>query len=116
MMFRRGSVMAVTVTAAIAMMCLFLLFLSTPSDAFVVGGVGVVKNKSPPPCQQAFSSSSSSSSLKMGGLLDFFSPQAQEARERKRRAQIEEQERLQKAIMERRKNPALMEEYKNEEN
>jgi hypothetical protein len=43
--------------------------------------------------------------------LDFFSPQAQEARERKRRAQIEEQERLQKAIMERRKNPALMEEY-----
>jgi hypothetical protein len=45
------------------------------------------------------------------GLLDFFSPQAQAAREAKKRALVEEQERLQKAIMERRKNPYLMEEY-----
>jgi hypothetical protein len=47
----------------------------------------------------------------MGGLFDFFSEEAREARERKRRLEIEEQERLQKAIMERRKNPELMEEY-----
>lgn len=45
------------------------------------------------------------------GLFDFFSPEAKEARERNRRQEIEEQERLQKAIMERRKNPQLMEEY-----
>ncbi|KAG7339965.1 hypothetical protein IV203_006368 [Nitzschia inconspicua] len=45
------------------------------------------------------------------GLFDFFSPEAKDARERQKRAKIEEQERLQKAILERRKNPQLMEEY-----
>ena len=45
------------------------------------------------------------------GLLDFFSPEAQKAREEKKRREVEEQERLQKAIMERRKNPEKMMEY-----
>jgi hypothetical protein len=51
-----------------------------------------------------------SSALSMG-FMDLFSPEAREARDRKKREQIEEQERLQKAIMERRQNPQLMEEY-----
>ena len=45
------------------------------------------------------------------GLFDFFSPEEKAKREAKKQAEIEEQERLQKAIMERRKNPELMEEY-----
>lgn len=53
---------------------------------------------------------SSSTSVQMG-LMDFFSPDAKQAREEKRRREIEEQERLQKVIMERRKNPEKMEEY-----
>lgn len=53
---------------------------------------------------------SSSTSLQMG-LLDFFSDEARQKREAKRRREIEEQEKLQKAIMERRKNPEKMEEY-----
>jgi hypothetical protein len=55
-------------------------------------------------------STSSSSALSMG-LFDFFSPEAQKERERKKRELVEEQERLQKAIMDRRRNPELMEEY-----
>lgn len=45
------------------------------------------------------------------GLFDFFSEEAKQKREAKRQKEIEEQERLQKAIMERRRNPELMEEY-----
>ena len=45
------------------------------------------------------------------GLFDMFSKEAQEKREAKKRAIIEEQERLQKEIMERRRNPEKMEEY-----
>ena len=45
------------------------------------------------------------------GLLDFFSDEARQEREEKKRREVEEQERLQKAIMERRKNPEKMEEY-----
>lgn len=54
--------------------------------------------------------SSSSSALSMG-LLDMFSKEAREERERKKRLVIEEQERLQKEIMDRRRNPEKMEEY-----
>ncbi len=52
----------------------------------------------------------SSSALSMG-LFDMFSKEAQEERERKKRLVIEEQERLQKEIMDRRRNPEKMEEY-----
>lgn len=55
-------------------------------------------------------SSQSTSALSMG-LLDMFSKEAREERERKKRLVIEEQERLQKEIMERRRNPDKMEEY-----
>ena len=58
----------------------------------------------------AAEASSSSSALSMG-LLDMFSKEAREERERKKRLVIEEQERLQKEIMDRRRNPEKMEEY-----
>merc|ERR1712241_1533062 len=45
------------------------------------------------------------------GLFDMFSPEAKEKRERKKRLEIEEQERLQKEIIDRRRNPRKMEEY-----
>lgn len=45
------------------------------------------------------------------GLLDMFSKEAKEERDRKKRMAVEEQERLQKEIMERRRNPEKMEEY-----
>ena len=53
---------------------------------------------------------STTSSVKMG-LLDFFSEEARQKRDEQKRKEREEQERLQKAIMDRRKNPELMEEY-----
>ncbi|CAJ1932665.1 unnamed protein product [Cylindrotheca closterium] len=53
---------------------------------------------------------SSSTEVSMG-LFDFFSEEAKQKREAKRQREIEEQERLQKAIMERRRNPDLMEDY-----
>lgn len=56
------------------------------------------------------SPSNSNSALSMG-LLDMFSKEAREERERKKRLVIEEQERLQKEIMDRRRNPEKMEEY-----
>ena len=59
---------------------------------------------------QHSSVATSTTSVQMG-IFDFFSPEAQKAREEKKRREIEEQEKLQKAIMERRKNPELMEEY-----
>jgi hypothetical protein len=52
----------------------------------------------------------SSSAVQMG-LLDFFSDEARQKREEKKKLEVEEQERFQKAIMERRKNPEKMEEY-----
>lgn len=52
----------------------------------------------------------SSSAMNMG-LLDFFNEEARQKRDEKRRREREEQERLQMAIMERRKNPEKMEEY-----
>lgn len=58
----------------------------------------------------AVGKSSRSGSLQMG-LLDFFSEDAKKDRDRKKRLAVEEQERLQKAIIDRRKNPELMEEY-----
>mmetsp|Transcript_43133 Transcript_43133/g.104396 ORF Transcript_43133/g.104396 Transcript_43133/m.104396 type:complete len:137 (+) Transcript_43133:194-604(+) len=45
------------------------------------------------------------------GFFDFFNDDARKEREEKKRKIVEEQERLQKAIMERRRNPDLMEEY-----
>lgn len=60
------------------------------------------------PSQKAVSASSTQVSM---GLLDFFSDEAKQKREAKRQREIEEQERLQKAIMDRRRNPDLMEEY-----
>mmetsp|Transcript_9186 Transcript_9186/g.19268 ORF Transcript_9186/g.19268 Transcript_9186/m.19268 type:complete len:136 (-) Transcript_9186:432-839(-) len=65
------------------------------------------------PVAQTFvaqSSVCSSSALSMG-LFDMFSKEAKEERERKKRRVIEEQERLQKEIMDRRRNPEKMEEY-----
>mmetsp|Transcript_6682 Transcript_6682/g.14218 ORF Transcript_6682/g.14218 Transcript_6682/m.14218 type:complete len:140 (-) Transcript_6682:217-636(-) len=53
---------------------------------------------------------SSSSALSMG-LFDMFSKEAKEERERKKRLVVAEQERLQKEIMDRRRNPEKMEEY-----
>ena len=52
----------------------------------------------------------SSTNLQMG-LFDFFSEDARKEREARRQAEIEEQERLQREIIERRKNPEKMEEY-----
>mmetsp|Transcript_3439 Transcript_3439/g.9786 ORF Transcript_3439/g.9786 Transcript_3439/m.9786 type:complete len:114 (-) Transcript_3439:261-602(-) len=52
----------------------------------------------------------SSTNLQMG-LLDFFSEDARKEREARKQAEIEEQERLQREIIERRKNPEKMEEY-----
>lgn len=75
-----------------------LVLLAGASTAFVI---------SP---EQGARLATSSSSRQMG-LFDFFSDEARQKREEKKRREIEEQERLQKAIMERRKNPELMEEY-----
>ena len=54
--------------------------------------------------------SSSSTSLSMG-LFDFFSEEARKEREERKQKEIEEQERLQREIIERRKNPDKMAEY-----
>ena len=45
------------------------------------------------------------------GLFDFFSEEAREKREQQKKAEIAEQERLQRAILDRRWNPEKMEEY-----
>ena len=45
------------------------------------------------------------------GFLDFFSEESRKEREEQRQREIEEQEALQAAIMERRRNPEKMEEY-----
>ena len=52
----------------------------------------------------------SDSQLSMG-LFDFFSEEAKQAREEKRRREIAEQEEMQRQILERRRNPEAMEEY-----
>jgi len=56
------------------------------------------------------STAASSSALAMG-LFDAFSKEAREERERKKRMVVEEQERMQKEIMDRRRNPEKMDEY-----
>lgn len=45
------------------------------------------------------------------GLFDFFGEEAKEKRELKKKLEVEEQERMQKMMIERRRNPDLMEEY-----
>lgn len=45
------------------------------------------------------------------GILDFFSEDARKAREEQKQQEVEEQERLQRQIMDRRRNPEKMEEY-----
>ena len=74
------------------------------SSAFAPAAVGATSRAA------ASSASVSESALAMG-LLDMFSKEAREERERKKRLVIEEQERLQKEIMDRRRNPEKMEEY-----
>jgi hypothetical protein len=81
------------------LLALFLVDVFFRSSAFMV--VGPVRQRVLAP---------STSSVEMG-LLDFFSEEARQKREEQKRREREEQERLQKAIMERRKNPELMEEY-----
>lgn len=79
-----------------------------PTLAFcMVVGSGTAFTVSP---QRTSVSLQSPSAVRMG-LFDFFSEETRQKREEKRRREIEEQERLQKAIMERRKNPEKMEEY-----
>ena len=57
-------------------------------------------------------SQSTTSTTTLGmGLFDFFSDDAKQARDAKRQAEIEEQERLQQEIIRRRSNPEMMEEY-----
>lgn len=70
---------------------------ATASSAFVVPSTG--------------SSAVASSTRMQMGLFDFFSEDARQEREARKRAEIEEQERLQREIIERRKNPEKMEEY-----
>uniref|UniRef100_A0A7S1ZB33 Uncharacterized protein n=1 Tax=Trieres chinensis TaxID=1514140 RepID=A0A7S1ZB33_TRICV len=53
---------------------------------------------------------SSSTPLQMG-LFDFFNEDARKEREERKQREIEEQERLQREIIERRRNPEMMEEY-----
>jgi hypothetical protein len=60
--------------------------------------------------QQNSAVSLSSTQVSMG-LFDFFSDEAKEKRELKKRQEVEEQERMQKVIMDRRRNPEKMEEY-----
>ena len=45
------------------------------------------------------------------GLFDFFSEDARKEREERRQREIAEQEKLQREIIARRSNPAMMEEY-----
>jgi len=76
---------------------LVLAAAAAQSSAFVV----------PATCSGAIASSTN---VQMG-LFDFFSEDARKEREARRQAEIEEQERLQREIIERRKNPEKMEEY-----
>ena len=76
---------------------LVLAAAATQSSAFVVPATGS-------------GAIASSTNLQMG-LFDFFSEDARKEREARRQAEIEEQERLQREIIERRKNPEKMEEY-----
>ena len=68
------------------------------SSAFVMG----------PQCQRTISATSTQQSM---GLFDFFSEDARKEREARKQAEIEEQERLQREIIARRRNPEKMEEY-----
>jgi succinate dehydrogenase/fumarate reductase flavoprotein subunit len=62
------------------------------------------------PGQNAVGSATPSSAVSMG-MFDFFSAEAKEERQLKKQREVEEQERLQEAIMERRRNPEKMDEY-----
>jgi hypothetical protein len=97
-----SSVLAVYVVVAIVIMTTT----TTQTSAFTV----LPSSSSRTSTSSTSRSTFSSSALSMG-LFDFFSPEAQKERERKKRELVEEQERLQKAIMDRRRNPELMEEY-----
>ena len=63
-----------------------------------------------PPSGTSVSTVSSTGALSMG-LFDFFSEDARMEREARKQREIAEQERLQQEILERRKNPEMMEEY-----
>ena len=64
-----------------------------------------------PPSGTSVSTISSSSGALRMGLFDFFSEDARKEREARKQREIAEQERLQQEILERRKNPEMMEEY-----
>ncbi|KAG7363842.1 hypothetical protein IV203_037043 [Nitzschia inconspicua] len=105
-MIRR--MLAIAVTAIFTWMMMPL----SSTSAFVVTTTVTTSSRTSLPFSLVTTSSSTTATTKLRmGLFDFFSPEAKEARERQKRAKIEEQERLQKAILERRKNPQLMEEY-----
>jgi hypothetical protein len=79
-------------------LCTFLLLAAAAqSSAFVVA----------PRCGAM---TKTSSSLQMG-LFDFFSAEEKKKREDKKNREVEEQERFQNEIIERRRNPEKMEEY-----
>jgi hypothetical protein len=59
---------------------------------------------------QSGATTKTSFSLQMG-LFDFFSEEEKQKREQKKNREIEEQERFQMEIVERRRNPEKMEEY-----
>mmetsp|Transcript_28817 Transcript_28817/g.79108 ORF Transcript_28817/g.79108 Transcript_28817/m.79108 type:complete len:132 (+) Transcript_28817:163-558(+) len=80
---------------------LLLVLLSDPTQAFAPVSATV----------RSATCTASSTPLSMG-LFDFFmSDEEKKAREEAKQREIEEQERLQKAILERRRNPELMEAY-----
>lgn len=62
------------------------------------------------PVQQPQKAAMASTQISMG-LFDFFGEEAKEKRELKKKLAVEEQERMQKMMIERRRNPDLMEEY-----
>uniref|UniRef100_A0A7S1FQB4 Uncharacterized protein n=1 Tax=Corethron hystrix TaxID=216773 RepID=A0A7S1FQB4_9STRA len=71
------------------------------STAFIV---------SPYHARSAITSSGAQTSLQMG-LFDFFSEDAKKEREERKQREIDEQERLQREIIARRRNPEKMDEY-----
>ena len=90
-------VLALIITTMKIISALIVAAVTAQSSAFVVPSTGS-------------SAVASSTSMQMG-LLDFFSEDARKEREARKQAEIEEQERLQREIIERRKNPEKMEEY-----
>ena len=95
--------------AMIRKICVAVMAMAVMASAVVVDGFMVTPSPTSP-MTSGTSISTTNTRLQMG-LLDFFSEDARREREEKKRKLVEEQERLQKAIMERRKNPELMEKY-----